>query len=120
MSMHATVLTKDEEEGLQFHRLPIGTPSQLSDAFRLGMKWASRKAKPPGGSVSWIPWPGDQSMPVQIGTIVDVEYRDGHVVYGIPVGSSDVRDPSSRRACDWTHSGYGVDIVAYRVVKERA
>lgn len=115
MSMHTTALTKDEEEGLRLHGLPVGQPSQLSDAFRLGMKWASRKREASDG---WIPWAGNQSMPVQIGTIVDVEYRDGHRAYGIPAGSNEVGDPSSRRARDWTHSGYDVDIVAYRVVKE--
>lgn len=40
MSMHKIPLTPLEEEGLRLHGLDIGTPSQLSDAFRLGMNWA--------------------------------------------------------------------------------
>lgn len=40
MSMHKVPLTQLEEDGLAAHRLPIGTPSQLSDVFRQGMKWA--------------------------------------------------------------------------------
>jgi len=33
-------LTPLEEEGLRAHGLAIGTPSQLSDVFRLGVAWA--------------------------------------------------------------------------------
>ena len=40
MSMHNIPLTELEEEGLKLHGLPISTPSQLADAFRLGMNWA--------------------------------------------------------------------------------
>lgn len=40
MSMHKIPLTSMEEDGLRNHRLPIGTPSQLSDCFRQGMAWA--------------------------------------------------------------------------------
>ena len=39
MSNHRTKLTQIEEEGLRLHRLPIGKPSQLSDAFRQGVMW---------------------------------------------------------------------------------
>lgn len=39
MSMHKVPLSPLEEEGLKKHHLKIGTPSQLSDTFRLGMKW---------------------------------------------------------------------------------
>lgn len=44
MSMHKIPLTPLEEEGLKKHGLDIGTPSQLSDAFRLGVKWANDNA----------------------------------------------------------------------------
>lgn len=37
MSMHKIPLTQIEEEGLRSHGFAIGTPSQLSDAFRLGV-----------------------------------------------------------------------------------
>jgi len=50
MSMHKTQLTELERIGLQNHRLPIGTPSQLSDCFRHGVKWAQDNAAP-----QWIP-----------------------------------------------------------------
>lgn len=43
MSMHKIPLTELEEEGLRKHGLDIGKPSQLSDAFRLGIKWASEE-----------------------------------------------------------------------------
>lgn len=39
MSMHKIPVTADEEEGLRKHGLAVGTPSQLSDCFRLGMAW---------------------------------------------------------------------------------
>lgn len=40
MSMHKIPLTDLERLGLEKHHLPIGNPSQLSDCFRLGMKFA--------------------------------------------------------------------------------
>lgn len=43
MSMHKKPLTELEREGLHLHHLPIGTPSQLSDVFRLGMAWAQKQ-----------------------------------------------------------------------------
>jgi len=42
MSMHGTPLTPLEEEGLKVHGLKIGTASQNSDCFRLGIAWALR------------------------------------------------------------------------------
>lgn len=46
MSMHRTQLTKLEEDGLKSHGLDIGTPSQLSDAFRQGIAWALSNSTP--------------------------------------------------------------------------
>lgn len=43
MSMHKIELTEWEREGLELHRLPIGKPSQLSDTFRAGVQFATRK-----------------------------------------------------------------------------
>ena len=40
MSMHEIPLTELERIGLEAHHLQIGTPSQLSDCFRLGIAWA--------------------------------------------------------------------------------
>jgi hypothetical protein len=42
MSLHNVPLTEIEESGLKAHGLDIGVPSQLSDAFRLGIAWAFR------------------------------------------------------------------------------
>ena len=42
MSMHIKPLTPIEEAGLRAHGLPVGTPSQLADAFRLGMAWSEK------------------------------------------------------------------------------
>lgn len=42
MSMHNIPLTDIERVGLHAHKLPIGEPSQLSDAFRLGVRWAQQ------------------------------------------------------------------------------
>ena len=40
MSMHEIPLNDVEREGLVAHHLQIGKPSQLSDAFRLGVAWS--------------------------------------------------------------------------------
>jgi hypothetical protein len=45
MSMHKVPLTKLERDGLEAHHLAIGTPSQISDCFRLGVQWAVNKAQ---------------------------------------------------------------------------
>ena len=45
MSMHKIPLSEMELEGLTKHGLDIGAPSQLSDAFRLGMAFALEKVK---------------------------------------------------------------------------
>jgi hypothetical protein len=42
MSMHIKPLAPIEEAGLRAHGLPVGTPSQLADAFRLGMAWSDK------------------------------------------------------------------------------
>jgi len=46
MSMHNIPPTPLQESGLIAHRLPVGTPSQLSDAFRLGVQWAVDHMQP--------------------------------------------------------------------------
>lgn len=52
MSMHRIPLTELERAGLINHGLDVGRPSQLSDVFRHGMKWALDNVK----AVSqWIP-----------------------------------------------------------------
>ena len=49
MSMHKIPLTPIEESGLRAHGLDIGKPSQLSDAFRQGVRYASVKPNSQGG-----------------------------------------------------------------------
>lgn len=61
MSMHKTPLTPLEHDGLKAHGLDIGTPSQLSDCFRHGVKWAQDNAAP-----QWIPV--SERMPENEGT----------------------------------------------------
>lgn len=46
MSMHKIPLTQLEEDGLRAHGLDIGSPSQLSDVFRQGIKWALEQTAP--------------------------------------------------------------------------
>ena len=50
MSMHRIPLTELERAGLINHGLAAGNPSQLSDAFRHGMKWATDNSV-----IKWIP-----------------------------------------------------------------
>lgn len=52
MSQHKTPLTDLEREGLLAYRLPVGEPSQLSDAFRNGMAWALSSLRNDAGSES--------------------------------------------------------------------
>ena len=55
MSMHKIPLTPIEESGLRAHGLDIGKPSQLSDAFRQGVRYASAQLTSQGGeAVAWI------------------------------------------------------------------
>lgn len=65
MSMHKIPLTAGEEEGLRKHGLDIGTPSQLSDVFRLGMKWQAARQPAPAEQVpvAWL-YEKDGSEPV--------------------------------------------------------
>jgi len=46
--MHKIPLTQLEEDGLRAHGLDIGSPSQLSDVFRHGIKWALEQTAPQG------------------------------------------------------------------------
>lgn len=43
MSMHKEVKSKQEVEGLLLHGMPVGKPSQLSDAFVLGMRYERKE-----------------------------------------------------------------------------
>ena len=54
MSMHKIPLTPIEEAGLRAHGLDIGKPSQLSDAFRQGVRYASAQASQGGEAVEVV------------------------------------------------------------------
>lgn len=60
MSMHKTPLTELERSGLVAHGLVCDAPSQLSDAFRLGMAWSQRAAlsqEPNAATAKKAQWP---------------------------------------------------------------
>lgn len=65
--MHLVPLTPHEENGLRLHGLPIGKPSQLADAFRLGFRWSSQTPTPtatsPDQPASAPPTPSKLSVP---------------------------------------------------------
>ena len=64
----------------------------------------------------WIEWNGGK-CPVPVGTLVDVKYRDGHIV---PTIAADVNVPGAARDASyayWKHDRQFNDIVAYRVVE---
>ena len=68
MSMHKIPLTKIEREGLVNHGLPVGKPSQLSDAFLHGVKWALDNAVPKWISIGdRLPVYGDDCLIVAEG-----------------------------------------------------
>ena len=71
MSMHKIPLTELEREGLNSHRLVVAAPSQLSDCFRLGMKWAQDNASADG----WIHI--DVKPELHQAVLCKTEYADG-------------------------------------------
>ena len=85
MSMHRIQLTELERTGLINHGLAVGSPSQLSDVFRHGVKWALDNVK---AVPQWIPVserrPGDH-QPVD--------------VYGVVVGGNNNGDKSRVSNC---------------------
>lgn len=86
----------------------------LAKALIAESQATQRQAQQPSAD-GWIAWAGNPGIPVKYGTRVDVEYRDGERVYGIPAGAIP-NGPNSRRAIDWAHYDLDEDIVAYRVV----
>lgn len=57
------------------------------------------------------------TCPVEKGDLVDVRYRDGMEVFNVPALTFGTGKPE---ATDWTLDGICADIVAYRVVVEKA
>ena len=62
----------------------------------------------------WIAWSGG-GCPVPKGTLIDVRYRDGHELFGLPALIS---TPWCDASSDfWSNDGFSVDIVAYRLAR---
>ncbi|WP_312217229.1 hypothetical protein [Pantoea vagans] len=59
----------------------------------------------------WIDWAGEGKAPVEFGLVVDLKLRDGSITAGYPL-----------EACNWTHyqRNNSSDIIAYRIIPERA
>lgn len=74
MSMHKIPLTELERAGLTAHGLDIGKPSQLSDVFRHGVKWALDNAVP-----QWIPVSERLPYDDELVLVYDSEGTHGHV-----------------------------------------
>lgn len=88
MSMHKIELTDLEKSGLTAHRLAIGKPSQLSDCFRLGVKWAIENTRTDG----WVDLP---SIPNESGRYtVNSSYgvRDAYFTIGFTHGDHSWQD----------------------------
>ena len=72
-------------------------------------------AAPQPADDGWIPW-GGGACPVEVGTRVDAEFRDGEKAYNVSAGRL-AEGPGSRSASVWFHVKSDHDIIAYRVVK---
>ena len=70
MSMRKIELTKLERDGLTRHKLRVDAPSQQSDVFRLGVKWAQDNAP----QSEWISC--DDRMPVSHEMVVTIGVDD--------------------------------------------
>lgn len=83
MSMHKIPLTTIEEAGLRAHGLDIGTPSQLSDAFRQGVRFASAQSPSQGGEA--VAWHTDDHLTDKSATTYDREVAERWRAKGWPV-----------------------------------
>lgn len=68
----------------------------------------------------WTQWDGTGFMPVQVGTLVDVAYRDGTYSFGVTAGiageSKEFKIKHGKRtALSWAHAKQQGDIIAYRL-----
>jgi hypothetical protein len=64
-------------------------------------------------SDEWIKWNGGE-CPVERGTLVDVQYRDGDDRFSVPALVTTTETPF---ATNWEHNEAGYDIVAYRLTQ---
>lgn len=66
---------------------------------------------------NWFTWFGATTAspyPYPEGTLVDVKYRDGSVLYGLPCGEN-TKESRNAALAFWKHDGFSNDIVAYRL-----
>ncbi len=61
----------------------------------------------------WIKWEGG-TCPVPDGTVVDLQYRNGRMMYAIPARQA---HGAGAGAAYWHHDGCNQDIIAYRLSK---
>ena len=94
MSMHKIPLTPIEESGLRAHGLDIGKPSQLSDAFRQGVRYASAQLPSQGGeAVAWaickepgrVDWLSATYANKRAAEAHVASYKDGLTLYITPL-----------------------------------
>ena len=108
MSMHLKPLAPIEEAGLRAHGLPVGGPSQLADAFRLGMAWAEKarteaeSAGPQPDADGWIN-PNDKTRKQYLPHIGEkvLFCHAGVTYYGKHTGGSFQSFSPPRRFCTW-------------------
>jgi hypothetical protein len=113
MSMHKKPLTDIEREGLKQHGLPIGTPSQLSDSFRLGIAWAlAQHGEPQGWKL--VPVEPTQEMLAKswiavAGNLNRVEQREFYsaMLAAAPAAPAPVEQRCTY--CDGTGDVHGID-----------
>lgn len=90
MSMHKIPLTELEELGLRAHGLDIGTPSQLSDAFRQGVAWTLQVQQPIAEVMSLFPLMGIAHIRVKMQEGVS-PINVGDALYIDPVTSQAIK-----------------------------
>jgi len=90
---------------LQFKRDNQGMSNQMYDyleALEIALPILEQQERGDG----WIEWGGGE-CPVDIGTLVEFEMRDGD------------KDTALSTVIDWPHENRSDDIIAYRVVPEQ-
>lgn len=74
---------------------------------------ASKEPLTGTGVDGWIDWPGGE-CPVPRGTLVDVRYRNGSELFGLPADESVRNSPNAHQAY-WDNDDNPRDIIAYRL-----
>jgi hypothetical protein len=69
-------------------------------------------------SNDWIVWNGGE-CPVPVGTLVDIQYRDGELHYGMFAYENSSSPERDAGPAFWRNDGEDNDIIAYRVVNPK-